>query len=278
MDFTPESTSSKAILQPLGPGDCTHDGSFSQVDGQTLCRSCGLEVPREYQSADSHMRDATFQPEWRNYDDVDSSRCYMRRHDNKKSVMAEVAHLIQDPTIIARANQLYFQVTQRDILRKSSRRGVIFACLFHAYKDHDKPRTPDELALLLSVTKKVVSKGLKYFYLQLSKSEALNQVYITPFHFFPTLWKQVGYAFSRPVASELVDLFNSVHSRCALLNRSNPQSVASAIMYYYICLKQVPMGCAEFASLVRLSVITISRLTTAIAELLNTTDLIKISP
>lgn len=276
-------TVASTLLRELPDGACTHEGegSFVIMEGQTTCRHCGLVVPMEFlagTSAGSMLDKQQFRPEWRNFGEGDSSRCYMRRQDKLRTVMGDIVHLIRDPEVLSRANQLYFQVTKKDILRKSSRRGVIFACVFHAYKENGQARTPDELAIILNMRKKVVSKGLKYFYMQLSKTEQLNPVYITPFHFFPTLWRQVGLTFDGPIASDLVNLFLKCHAKSSLMNRSNPQSVASAMVYYYLCSHSQAMTCAKFASIVNLSVITISRLASDISRIMGTADTIRLLP
>jgi len=193
--------------------------------------------------------------------------------------MSAYSHIVRDPNILGRANQLYHQVTHTDILRKSSRRGVIFACIFYAYRLNDQLRTPDELAQQLSVSKRVISKGLKYVTLRMQRfhPEAPKGVqsmgqHVTPFHYFPMLWRKIGLAFDAPIAHDLVHLFSRLHMQHPMLNRSNPQSVASAMVYYYLCQQNTGIVCAKVSDAVGLSVVTILRLATEISRFLNTTE------
>jgi len=208
------------------------------------------------------------------------SRCSMRRQDSsKRTVMSAYSHIVRDPNILGRANQLYHQVTHTDILRKSSRRGVIFACIFYAYRMNDQLRTPDELAQQLSVSKRVISKGLKYVTLRMQRFNptgpkgvmSMGQ-HVTPFHYFPMLWRKIGLAFDAPIAHDLVHLFSRLHMQHPLLNRSNPQSVACAMVYYYLCQKRTGIPCSRVSDAVGLSIVTISRLATEISKFLETTD------
>ena len=60
-------------------------------------------------------------------------------------------------------------------------------------------------------------------------------------------------------------LCHYLENRSALLNRSNPQSVAAAIVYLYLCLEpeykeKLGMSKIKFAHIVNLSDITITKL------------------
>lgn len=61
------------------------------------------------------------------------------------------------------------------------------------------------------------------------------------------------------------ELCNYLDNRSPLLNRSNPQSVAAAIIYLYLCLEpeykeRLGLTKIKFANIVKLSDITITKL------------------
>lgn len=270
---------------------CSHEGTFDTQersgDGDTaVCRVCGLEVPIEYAlppsvqlNMNTNDRHALHRPEWRTGGNgAGGDGEYMRRHTPvRRTVMSPYVHIVRHPGVLSKAAELYHEVTQADILRKNSRRGVIFACIFYAYRIYDQLRTPDELSVELDVNKRVISRGLKFVTLRLQsfgrgkpKGVLGMGQHVTPFHYFPTLWRKIGMAFAAPVAQELVVLFKSLHMQNALLNRSNPQSVACAMVYYYLCQKESEVTCSQLSKLVGLSVVTINRLAVEITRHLGT--------
>ena len=67
---------------------------------------------------------------------------------------------------------------------------------------------------------------------------------------------------------EVCDIYEQIKNRSSRLNRSRPQSVASGIVFYWICLKEKDISLKDFAKKVTLSELTINKMTKEIVDVL----------
>ena len=74
--------------------------------------------------------------------------------------------------------------------------------------------------------------------------------------------------------NEVVELYNKTKNKSSKLNRSRPQSVASALTYYWICSKKMDISLKKFAQKVDLSELTIQKNAKEVSIVLGTTDII----
>ncbi len=254
--------------KPLQKGEiCLHPNS-SNEGGVEVCTDCGIEIYKEL----------SLEPEWRYYGDNDSkhssdpSRCHIRKVD-EKNIYKDIEKCQLTRSITDEANNLYSQVTQGKIRRGNFRKSVIFACVFNAYKYQGNSQIPDELQSKFSLTKKEISKGLNYFNLQMNKK--MKPVYISPINFIPKIMKRFNS--NDHHISQVENLYKKIHNKSTLINRSNPQSVISSLVYYYCRLIGGDISCSKFSDIVKLSDITISRLSKNISEILGTIDTVKLN-
>ena len=68
---------------------------------------------------------------------------------------------------------------------------------------------------------------------------------------------------------EVIDLYKKIKNRSSKINRSRPQSVASALTYFWICYKGLDITLKEFASKTDLSELTIDKLAKEIGNVLD---------
>jgi transcription initiation factor TFIIIB Brf1 subunit/transcription initiation factor TFIIB len=80
---------------------------------------------------------------------------------------------------------------------------------------------------------------------------------------------------TRDQKDEVINLYKRIKNRSSRLNRSRPQSVASSIVFYWICLTKKDITLKEFTSKVSLSELTISKIAKEIANVLGDTTSIK---
>ena len=69
--------------------------------------------------------------------------------------------------------------------------------------------------------------------------------------------------------NEVIELYNKINNKSAILNRCRPQSVASGCVIYYIRLKGKNIDIMEFKEKVRLSELTINRIAKEIDKIVN---------
>jgi transcription initiation factor TFIIIB Brf1 subunit/transcription initiation factor TFIIB len=267
-----ESEALDVVKYPLLNSDdkneiCLHV-SVVNDNGVETCSDCGIEIYKEL----------SLEPEWRFYGDNDSkhssdpSRCHIRKMD-EKNIYKDIEKYEFPFVIRETANSSYSEVTDGKIRRGNYRKAIIFACIFNAYKDSGCPQNPEVLREKFDLTKKEVSKGLTYYNLN-KKDKHKRPTYISPVSFIsPVMGKFNANQFHIEKVSEL---YHRIHNRSKLLNRSNPQSVVSGLVYYYFRLVGGNISSLNFSRMVKLSDITITRISKNISEILKTTDKVKL--
>jgi transcription initiation factor TFIIIB Brf1 subunit/transcription initiation factor TFIIB len=234
-----------------------------------ICSDCGIEMYKEL----------SLEPEWRFYGNNDSkhssdpSRCYIRKVD-EKNIFKDIQKYDFPVNIGREINTSYLEVTKGQIRRGNFRKSIIFACSFNSYKNQGNPQNPEELREKFGLTKKEASRGLTFYNLN-KKDKRKKPIYISPVSFIPRVMQKFNA--NKFHISKVTELYMRIHNRSKLLNRSNPQSVISGLVYYYFKLIGGNITCPKFSKIVKLSDITISRISKNISEILMTTDVLKLS-
>jgi transcription initiation factor TFIIIB Brf1 subunit/transcription initiation factor TFIIB len=232
-------------------GECNHN--LINENGMITCSECGMEMKK------SILNDK----EWRYFNNSDSgrsgdpSRVCIRKMDDK-NIYKDVEGFGFSDKIILKANNIYTHVTNSKIFRGNSRKSIVFACIFHAFKMEGIPQSHDKLIEIFKITRKSGLKGIKHVNLNSSKEIRLNMTHITPDHLLKTILE--NFKASTDQHQEVVDLYNTVKNRSSKLNRSRPQSIAAGVAFYWITHKKIGISIKEFANIVNLSEITISKM------------------
>lgn len=234
-----------------------------------ICSDCGIEIYKEL----------SLEPEWRFYGDNDSkhssdpSRCHIRKID-EKNIFKDIEQYDFSIDIARETNSTYIEVTKGQIRRGNFRKSIIFACAFNAYKNQGNPQNPEELREKFKLTKKEASRGLTFY--NLNKTDKKKKpIYISPISFIPRIMNKFNA--NEYHVQKVTDLYNKIQNRSKLLNRSNPQSVISGLIYYYFRMVGGNITCPKFSKIVKLSDITISRISKNISDILKTTDKVKLN-
>jgi transcription initiation factor TFIIIB Brf1 subunit/transcription initiation factor TFIIB len=244
--------------------ECLHESlhEFVMMDGnQETCESCGMILNKE---------DIVFDKEWRYYGMMDTkhskdpNRCHARRSD-EKMIFKDVEKLGFSEKIILLANDLYEEVTQGKIYRANSRKGIIFACVFHAYKISGSPQSCEQLIEIFGMDRKVGLKGLKFVNLNASKDATFRKFQINTHDLIREIMEK--FHGTEIQKTEAIDIFEKIKDKSSLINRSRPQSVACGVVRYYINQKNKEISMEYFQSRVGLSEITIQRLVTEIERI-----------
>ena len=135
--------------------NCTHPNTVNE-NSLVICLDCGEEIQRTIM----HER------EWRYYGPCDSkrssdpNRVHMRKSE-ERSIRKDVENMGFSQVIVDKADEIYNQVTKGQIYRGTSRKTIVFACIFHAYKLADKHQMPKNLMNIFNLSKKNCLKGMK---------------------------------------------------------------------------------------------------------------------
>lgn len=240
---------------------CPHS-NLNTEGSNVFCIDCGEELEK-----------FIFQDkEWRYYGQSDNKRTsdpnrVLPRKFEDRNIYKDVENMKFSDKTVFLANQIYTQVTKGKIFRGNSRRAIVFASIFHAFKLQQNPQSHDKLIKIFELDRKLALKGLKHVNLNAPKDSLIHTTYITPENLIEDIMNK--FKANKDQKNEVIDLYNKIKNKSSKINRSRPQSVASALTYFWICNKGLDITLKEFAKKTDLSELTIYRLAKEIASILN---------
>lgn len=226
-----------------------------------ICLNCGEVL----------NKNLSYEKEWRYYGYTDTkhltdpNRCNIRKIDDK-SIHKDVEKMGFNDKIINLANNIYEQVTDAKIFRGNTRKGIIFACIFHAYKSLDNPQSCENLIQIFEINRKTALKGLKFVNLNIIKDEKFDGFQIKTECLIKEIMNKFG-ATEKQIEN-VIELYEMIKNKSILLNRSRPQSVACGIVRYYILKKNPDISIEYYKSKVNLSELTINKIVKEISRIL----------
>lgn len=247
--------------------ECKHNNVITEK-GVNVCIDCGEEISQKL----------NFDREWRYYPSGDTKGISDNnlKKDDDRNIFKDLENLGFSENIKIKANNIYIQVTSQNqrqspkqrgkILRGNSRRGIIFACTYHAFKMANMPQSHEVLLEIFNLQRKDGLKGLKYVNLHAPKDSKIRTTYVTPIALLNDIMSK--FSANEEQKREVIELYEKIRNKSSPLNRSRPQSVASGLVYYWICLKKKDISLREFAKKVSLSELTISKISKIISEII----------
>jgi len=254
-------------LSPSGDF-CAHEHVIKEK-GMNICNDCGMELYEE----------CSHEQEWRYFGDSDSrnssdpSRCQYRKSP-EKGIKKDLERLGFPPDICQLADELYMLITSGDIKRSELRKGIQFACVLEAYKQKNKPRTPDDLQTkFFGLDRKGMSQGIAYYRKRCPREHFMYED-ISAKHFIPKYMSKFNA--KQEHIDKVIKLYEKIKDSCAALNRSNPQSASKSLVYYYLRRMGCQISPAKFGRIVSLSDIIVIRLSGEISRVLNSQSIVNL--
>ena len=244
---------------------CEHKNIVKEKDTRS-CEDCGMIL----------SRNISYDKEWRYYGASDTkyhsdpNRCNIRKLSDR-TILKDVENMGFSKKIINAANKIYQEVTNGKIYRGNSRKAIIFACIFHAYKIDGNPQSCEHLINIFNLERKIGLKGLKHVNLNADKNSQIRSTYITPENLISEIMDK--FDASNLQKQEVIALYQKIKNKSSFLNRARPQSVASGLVRYYILIKRKNISIAEFKNKVQLSEMTINHVVSEIATILKNKEL-----
>ena len=238
------------------PEKCPHENTYEGDNGLHLCKDCNQEIEI-----------FNFEPEWRYYHGSDNrsskdpARCHRGRAPGKSlSKMFEELKIDVPDAIKAQVESKYNKVVGNNTVRGKGRKSIVAACLFYTYREFGEYRTSDYVRNLFKLTKKNMSDGLSDYYTAFPEARTEHT---TPENLLRWIFTLTGVDQSH--YRKVVQISRYLENSSRLLERSSPQSVASAIVYFYLCLfpeHKFELGLTKnkFAEKALLSDITVTKL------------------
>lgn len=228
---------------------CSH-ANKAEEHGILVCNDCGEElVEGEVGNSVS-----------------DSGRVIMRKVE-ETGIFKDVETMKFNEKIVAEANRIYMDVTKGKIFRGKSRKAIIFACIFHAFKANGKIQTHEKLLKQFELSKKLGLRGLNRVNLQIPKNSPLRETSITPVDLIEDIMD--SFSSSIEQKKDVISIYNRIKNKSSVLNRSRPQSVASGIVFYWITLNRKGISIEEFKQKVSPSSSTILKMSKEIESVLS---------
>lgn len=251
-------------LNENNKSSCAHDNVIIEK-GTTVCIECGVEIQRKI----------THNKEWRYYGQTDTNsssnpnRVQIRKTETR-SIFGDVETYGFSDNIITTANRLYTEVTKGNIFRGNSRKAIVFACVYHAFKLNGIPQSHDKLIGIFNLNPQSGLKGLKYVNIH-AKNPSIRTSHITPVNLVDEIMDKFSATDSQK--NEVKELYKKIKNKSSKLNRSRPHSIASAVVYYWIkkTSKEIPIK--KFTKSVGLSELTITKLAREVSSVLDTPEI-----
>ena len=251
------------ISQIYSNDPCTHEKIYENDDGTHICRACNKEI-------EVFTRNA----EWRYYDQAgsaaDPTRCHHAQVKTKSLEKSFSALNINIPLFYRKQiEQDYESFANGKTYRGTTRRAMIAICLFHAYARMGQYRTTDYICKMFQINRRDMSKRFRVYHERFPES---RNVQIDPEHLVDWIFSLTG--IDSKHRDNIIRILGYIKNTSKMINRSTPQSVANAAIYYYLCLcptykESLGLDKTTFAEKVFLSEITITTLVKEIERVTN---------
>lgn len=231
------STNNVQIMSP-NINTCKHTQSICDNKNNIVCDTCGLQLnknisfekDRYYGSNDCKFK-------------KDPTRCSFRKETSSKGLLPDCERFNLPKAILLDANMIYEHLSQNNIYRGKKRKGIIFACIYQAYKMNDQPKSCENLIKLLNIEQNTALRGLKYSHthLEMNKYKIENKQKTNSNSSIEDLIEEIMKEFDATLnqVNEVKELYKSLIVKSSLLNRSRPVSVACGLIKYYIISKGI---------------------------------------
>jgi transcription initiation factor TFIIIB Brf1 subunit/transcription initiation factor TFIIB len=161
------------------------------------------------------------------------------------------------PEIVKRkADEIFRNVTKDRTYRSSPRNGLIYGCVFEAYKILGKPQNPKSLSKVLNISNKDISKGSTIMFKSKIR-EGINtkDLYNTPIDLLPDLFEELGIDIC--LLPKLKYIYEIIIQRSDIFNRAFPHTIAASLIYYILSIHNISIDIEPFCKKVNSSKITI---------------------
>lgn len=241
---------------PSSEIECTHPECIYSEEN-TICTQCG-----KYTQSNLDLG-----KEWKSYPSSggkfvkDPSRVAARKV-YYKGIHKDVTYMNFSDEVVSIADDIYKEVTKGGIKRANSRKSIIFACIFHAYKIVGKPQPRDKLLTLFNISKSLANSGLKFVNLNASRFSPIRTSYITVPDFIESIMQNISATQSQ--IEEAKNIYDAIPDQ---FHNSQPKSIASAVIFYWMKQNNIKVTLEEFSKLTDLSGLTIEKLQKDISKL-----------
>lgn len=201
--------------------ECDHN-EITNVGGTDVCILCGMKMEEEMVDNDAKFC-------YKGGNGKMNSRHHKRKND-ERSLFDDLNVLNIPERVIDLADQYYKTIIKNKIYRSKNRKSIVFACTYYSYIDINEPQQPENLAELFELDKKRQSRGILTFN---SIIRNRKMKYILPIDLVEKILHDLSIENKNKVFEYIRLLYNYLDQK-DLFKGSNPYSVASGLVYYYL--------------------------------------------
>ena len=251
----------KEICPDCGYVKCLHPDVHKDESGIFICKVCNEE-----------LNPLDFQQEWTwygasdNRSTKDPSRCHKTKSVPKgirnvfKDNRIDISNMMLD--IMEKKYEIVIEKTR--VTRGSGRNSIIAAILFYTYQEFGEFRTAEYIRDKFNLQPKHMSSGIAKY---LETFPEARDIHISPEILIPWLMKLTN--IDKSHHKRILYINDYIKNASETINRSNPQSIAAAVIYFYLCInneykEKLGIHRRTFAEKTNLSDITITKLITEI--------------
>ena len=234
--------------------------------GVNYCSDCGFEI-----------NTLDFSQEWRWFgpsdnrfaNDPDVVIILKVKPKGVQSVFNSVSLTIP-PSLLEIVDLKYnkvLEVNKCKILRGDGRRAIVGVCLFYSYPEIGEYRTAAYIQKILNINQRNMSIAMKIYLKAFPNDRTLH---ITADKLIPWIMKLTNVP--QKHYETIIATHKYLSGSSKIIERSAPQSVAAATIYFYLCLfpeykEELGLNKINFAAKAKLSAMTIFKLVTTMAEI-----------
>ena len=181
-----------------------------------------------------------------------------------KSIMSDMTNFYISDEIKEKANEIYTKL-EISTKRGGRRKKVVFFCLFQAHRELDIPCDPRVLAKTVGIGANDISRAFS----MCSPIETGYYPISKKFHFedfIPTYYHLTG--LSRLNLGDVMELSEEISDKCQSIRDELPQTVAAAILMYYMDINGVSCN-FDFSKAVNRSEVTLNQMKKRIENIHN---------
>jgi len=238
--------------------DCEHSNKFTDINGLLVCLDCGTEFD-----------DCNYEPEWRCYESQRPHiRCTIPRKNNDLSKFFETNEIHISEHTRRLVEEKYAIVRGNGIHRGHGRKAIVAACMFHVYREQGREKEAEYFRNMFDIEGKKFSAGLDNYYNAFpeDRTKYVSYEYLLS-------WKMKVCGVNKEHTREIVALLHLFRkSSSKLCQTSLPQTIVTAVIYFFICLHpdirdELGMTKAEFIKRANLTDNTITKITRELSKI-----------
>ena len=151
-----------------------------------------------------------------------------------KSIRKELENLPLSDEIKDRADKIYGYKAGNNTYRAKVRQEVKFICIKEAFHELGLYKDPREIAAMLGLQRKGMSRGVKRCSYLYTGKESTSKEPITALNLVPGMLTQNGVEYDNSHLEDIQRIYEYTKEYSESINRSNPQSIAAALIYFYL--------------------------------------------